>query len=260
MVELEVGGWAILIFGALLAGWVDAVIGGGGLVLIPLLLAVAPGLAPASALATNKLAAVFGTASAAFTLMRRIRPSRALLLGYIPLAVVCAGGGALAASLIQASVMRPVIIVLMLAVGIFVAFRPSFGGGESGELPARGWRRWVALGGVGLVAAYDGVFGPGTGMFLIMLFTSVLSQNFLSSAAMAKVVNTATNFGALLIFALNGHVWWTLGLVLAVANIAGAQMGAKTVLGGGIRFIRVALLTMVVVMGVYLSYQQFSLG
>lgn len=255
---LEFSGWAILIAGAAAAGWVDAVIGGGGLVLIPLLLAVMPSLAPATALATNKLAAVFGTASAAFTLVRRVKPAKSLLLAYVPVAMLASGLGALAASLIQASLMRPVIIVLMVAVGLFVAFKPSFGTGAGGLLPSRGWRRWAALGGVVLVAAYDGVFGPGTGMFLIMVFTAVLSQNFLTSAAMAKVVNTATNLGALVVFALGGHVWWLLGLVLALANIVGAQVGARTVLGGGIKFIRIALLTMVVIMSVYLTYQQFS--
>lgn len=255
--ELELSGWVILLIGAAVAGWVDAVIGGGGLVLIPLLLAVAPHLAPATALATNKMAAVCGTASAAVTMMRRVRPPRRILVAYIPVAVVCSGAGALAASVIQAAVMRPVIIALLLAVGGFVALRPSFGTGDGGPLPS-GWRRWLSVGAVAVVAAYDGLFGPGTGMFLIMAFTAVLSQNFLTSAALAKVVNTATNLGALVVFAAGGHVFWLLGAVLAVANIAGAQMGARTVLGGGITFIRAALITTVVLMSGYLSYQQFS--
>lgn len=249
--------WSVLLLGAAAAGWVDAVIGGGGLVLIPLILAVAPQLAPATALATNKLAAVFGTASAAFTMVRQVRPSRRVLAAYLPVALGCAGSGALAASLIQASVMRPVIIVLLLAVGTFVALRPGFGAGPEVAVPS-GWRRWAALAGVAVIGFYDGLFGPGTGMFLIMAFTGLLSQNFLTSAAMAKVVNTATNLGALLVFALGGHVLWLLGLSLAVANVLGAQMGAKTVLGGGITFIRGALITTVVIMSGYLLYQQFS--
>lgn len=232
MVELELSGWLILLTGAAVAGWVDAVIGGGGLVLIPLILAVAPQLAPATALATNKVAAVFGTASAAVTMVRKVRPPVRVLAGWVPVALVCSGAGALAASLLDAAVMRPVIIVLMLAVGTFVALRPGFGLGEGAALPG-GWRRWLTLVLVAAIAFYDGIFGPGTGMFLIMAFTALLSQNFLMSAAMAKVVNTATNLGALVVFALGGHVWWLLGLVLAVANIAGAQLGARTVLGGG---------------------------
>lgn len=254
--ELAASGWGILIAGAAVAGWIDAVIGGGGLVLIPLILAVMPQLAPVTALASNKMAAVVGTASAAFTLVRKVKPDKKLLAMYVPVALVCAGVGALTASLIDKQVMRPLIIVLMLVVGTVVVFKPSFGTGESKSVP-QGWRWWVALLAVGLIAAYDGIFGPGTGMFLIMAFTALLSQNFLASAAMAKVVNTATNSGALIVFIIGGHMWWTLGLVLAVANVVGAQLGARTVLGGGTRLIRVALLTLIVVMSVYLTWQQF---
>ncbi len=257
MVELELSGWLILLVGAAVAGWVDAVIGGGGLVLIPLILAVAPQLAPATALATNKLAAVSGTASAAFTMVRKVRPSISVLAGWVPVALLCSGAGALAASLLDAAVMRPVIIVLMLAVGTFVALRPGFGLGEGTALPG-GWRRWVTLVFVAVIAFYDGIFGPGTGMFLIMTFTALLSQNFLMSAAMAKVVNTATNLGALVVFAVGGHVWWSLGLILAVANILGAQLGARTVFGGGARLVRGALLTLVVIMSTYLAWQELQ--
>lgn len=255
-VDLAVSGWGILIAGAALAGWIDAVIGGGGLVLIPLILAVMPQLAPVTALAVNKVAAVTGTASAAVTLVRRVRPPTRLLLLYIPVALVCSGAGALAASSLDKQVMRPLIIVLMLVVGLVVVFKPSFGTGESSTLP-RGWRLWVALGAVGLIAGYDGIFGPGTGMFLIMAFTALLSQNFLTSAAMAKVVNTSTNAGALIIFISGGHVWWQLALVLAVANVLGAQLGARTVLGGGTKLIRYALLALVIVMCSYLGWQQY---
>ncbi|QPK79238.1 TSUP family transporter [Corynebacterium lizhenjunii] len=255
-VEIAASQWAILAGGAALAGWIDAVIGGGGLVLIPLILAVAPQLAPATALATNKLAAVSGTASAAYTLVRKVRPPAGELVRYGAVAVVCSGGGALAASLMDADVMRPLIIVLMVAVGIFVALRPSFGEGDAAG-KHYGWRTWAGAGAVAAIAFYDGIFGPGTGMFLIMAFTAIFSQNFLRSAAMAKVVNTCTNVGALVVFIAGGHVLWSLGLVLAAANIAGAQLGARTVLGGGTKLIRYALLSLVIVMSVYLSWQQW---
>lgn len=247
--------WAVLVTGAAAAGWIDAVIGGGGLVLIPLLLAVVPGLAPATALGTNKLVGVSGTTSAAFTLVRRVRPR--FNPWFVVLALLCSGAGALSASLIDATVLRPVIIVLLLAVGTFVALRPGFGTETGGAAVGR-WRRWLVLVLVGVISFYDGIFGPGTGMFLIMAFTAVLSQDFLRSAAMAKVVNTATNLGALLVFAAGGHVWWQLGVVLAVANVLGAQLGARTVLGGGARLVRVALLVVVVVMSSYLAWQQFA--
>lgn len=253
--ELELGAWAVLVGGALVAGWIDAVIGGGGLVMIPLLMAAVPGLAPATALGTNKLVSISGTTSAAWTLVRRIRPR--VRPAYVGLALVCSAAGALSAALIDATVLRPLIIVLLLVAGTFVAVRPQFGT-EVGSGVAGRWRRWLVLLLVGVIAFYDGIFGPGTGMFLIMAFTALLSQNFLTSAAMAKVVNTSTNVGALIVFITGGHVWWQLALVLAVANVVGAQLGARTVLGGGTRLIRYALLTLVVVMCAYLGWQQYQ--
>lgn len=255
--ELELAQWAILLAGAALAGWVDAVIGGGGLVLIPLIMAVVPGIAPATALATNKLAAVSGTASAAFTLMRTVRPPMKEVLKLASIAGVASAIGALAATAIQEQYMRPLIIVLLIAVGIFVAFKPNFGSG-TGDGIRGGWRTWAALAAAVGIGFYDGIFGPGTGMFLIMAFTAIFSQNFIKSAAMAKVVNTATNLGGLATFIIGGHVWWTLGIALAIANIAGAQLGARTVLGGGTKLVRYALLTLVVVMSVNLAWQQWG--
>lgn len=255
--DIGMGTWALLVGGAATAGWVDAVIGGGGLVLIPLILAAFPQMAPAVALATNKVAAVSGTASAAFTLYRKVRPPARELAIYGGVAMACSGIGALAASLIDSAVMRPLVIVLLLGVGVFVALRPAFGASSS-EVPRAGWRVWAALGAVAAIAFYDGIFGPGTGMFLIMSFTAIFSQNFLRSAAMAKVVNTCTNVGALVTFIAGGHVIWGLALVLAIANIVGAQLGARTVLGGGAKLIRYALLTLVIVMCGYLSWQQWG--
>lgn len=249
--------WGILIVGSLAAGWVDAMIGGGGLILIPLIMAVFPGLSPAAVVATNKVAAVTGTASAAYTYLRKVPVPRQLALVFVPLAFACSGGGALVAAMISKDVMRPMAIAFMLVVGVIVAFRPSMGQGDSVENPAV-WRRILTLIGVAAVAFYDGIFGPGTGMFLIMVFTGILSQNFLASTALTKVVNTSTNLGALAVFAVGGHIWWELGLTLAVANVIGAQLGARTVLGGGTRLIRVLLLVTVVVMSAYLAWQQWG--
>ena len=241
---------ALLLAAAALAGWVDAVIGGGGLILIPVLMAGTP-LPGAAVLATNKVASVSGTASAAFTMVRRVGVPRRTWV-YALIAGGLSAGGALVASLISDALIRPLILTLLVAVGIFVAFKPEFGTGESEPVVTRA----RLAGGVCLVAAvgfYDGAFGPGTGMFLIMGFTALFAQNFLQSAAMAKVVNTATNLGALGVFIAAGYVDWALALSLAAANIVGAQIGARTVLGGGAKLVRYAMLTLVVVLTVYLA-------
>lgn len=235
----------LLAVASLAAGWVDAVIGGGGLVLIPVLLA-STGLPPAAVLATNKVASVAGTASAAATMVRRVGVPR-FTWGYACAAGAASAGGALAVSLVSEELVRPVIVVLLVAVGLFVAANPSFGtgGGRPKLTPPR---VAAGVGAAAVVGFYDGIFGPGTGMFLIMGFTALFAQAFVRSAAMAKVVNTATNAGALAVFIAGGYVDWPLALTLAAANIAGAQLGARTVLAGGSRLVRIALLILVVVL------------
>ncbi len=254
--DLSPVGLLILVLGAVLAGGVDAVIGGGGLVLIPLILACAPGLPAQVALGTNKFTAVFGTASAGLRMVRTVRIDWRAVRLCAPLAGLCSAGGALMASAVSSDVLRPVVVVLMLAAGAFVALRPSFGRdtgatGVSGvDATPRPSRRRLALG-LGLIAligAYDGFFGPGTGMFLVIVFTALMSRTLIQSLAMTKLVNTATNIGGLVVFAAGGHVLWLLGIVLAVFNVLGAQVGAKIVLDRGTGFVRIALLVLIVVM------------
>ena len=254
--DLSPVGLLILVLGAVLAGGVDAVIGGGGLVLIPLILACAPGLPAQVALGTNKFTAVFGTASAGLRMVRTVRIDWRAVRLCAPLAGLCSAGGALMASAVSSDVLRPVVVVLMLAAGVFVALRPSFGrdtgatGASGVDATPRPSRRRLALG-LGLIAligAYDGFFGPGTGMFLVIVFTALMSRTLIQSLAMTKLVNTATNIGGLVVFAAGGHVLWLLGIVLAVFNVLGAQVGAKIVLDRGTGFVRIALLVLIVVM------------
>lgn len=254
--DLSPVGLLILVLGAVLAGGVDAVIGGGGLVLIPLILACAPGLPAQVALGTNKFTAVFGTASAGLRMVRTVRIDWRAVRLCAPLAGLCSAGDTLMASAVSSDVLRPVVVVLMLAAGAFVALRPSFGRdtgatGTSGvDATPRPSRRRLALG-LGLIAligAYDGFFGPGTGMFLVIVFTALMSRTLIQSLAMTKLVNTATNIGGLVVFAAGGHVLWLLGIVLAVFNVLGAQVGAKIVLDRGTGFVRIALLVLIVVM------------
>ena len=208
-------------------------IGGGGLVLIPVLMS-ATSMPAASVLATNKVAAISGTASAAATLVRRVGVPRVTWI-YAFIAGVAAALGARAVSLVDDSVATPIILILLVGVGVFVALNPKFGQEGAGIFSGR--RLALAAVAVAVIGGYDGVFGPGTGMFLIMAFTAVFTQGFVRSSAMAK---------ALLVFGLGGFINWKLALALAVANVVGAQLGARTVLKGGSALVRVALLGLVV--------------
>lgn len=245
---------ALLALASVTAGWIDAVIGGGGLVLIPVLMSMTS-MPAASVLATNKVAAVTGTASAAVTFVRKVGVPP-VTWAYALAAGCASAGGALAVALISDSVIRPVIIALLLAVGIFVACKPEFG--TTGRRVVTRRRALLGLALAGAIGFYDGIFGPGTGMFLIMGFTAIFSQAFLQSAAMAKVTNTATNLGALAVFIAGGYVQWKLALILAVANVIGAQLGARTVLKGGSKLVRVALLVLVVVLCTRLGWQEWQ--
>lgn len=245
-----------LIVAAGFAGWIDAVVGGGGLVLIPVLLIAFPNAVPATALGTNKAVAVWGTLSASITYLRRTRVPLKFLAAAVPIALVFSGLGAAAAAAISTDWMRPMVLVLLLAVGLWVALRPGFGSGDATPL-----RRAGVAGGLcaaGAISFYDGIFGPGTGTFLIMAFTALVTGDFLRSAAMSKVVNLATNIGALLVFGAGGHIVWLLALVLAIANVIGAQVGARMAINRGSGFVRIVLLVVVVAMVGKLAYDMIA--
>ncbi|ACU70498.1 protein of unknown function DUF81 [Catenulispora acidiphila DSM 44928] len=240
------------------AGGVDAIVGGGGLIQLPALLLAYPTLPAAAALGTNKLASISGTSTAAATYLRRTKVDRRVMLPAAALAVVCAGFGAVSASSLPTSVFRPIVMALLVCVAMFVVFRPSFGAQEAGmEASPRRRLATTLAAGIG-IGFYDGIFGPGTGTFLIICFAVGIGTSFVAGSAMAKVVNAGTNFGALLVFATQGHVMWALGAGMGACNIIGARIGARLALKRGAGFVRGVLLVVVAVMVVKMGFDQFS--
>ena len=243
----------LLVLAALTAGWVDAVVGGGGLVQLPALLLV-PGITPLQALATNKLGSICGTATSSITYYRRVRPD---LRTALPMAALALGGsaaGALMASLLPAEVLRPVILIALLGVAGYTIARPSLG--EATALRWHGRRHHVAAGAAGLtIGFYDGILGPGTGSFLVFTLVGLLGYAFLEASAKAKIVNFATNLGALLVFVPQGAVLWGLGALMGVANLLGGYLGARTAVARGSRFVRVVFLVVVGALVLRLGWQ-----
>ncbi len=228
---------------ALAAGFVDAVVGGGGLLQLPALLLV-PGISPVQALATNKLGSVFGTTTSAVTYHRRVHPDLRTALPMAAIALVSSFAGASVASLLPASVFKPVIVVALVAIGVFTLVRPSLG--EMTALRHTGRRHHGVAGAVGgVIGFYDGILGPGTGSFLVFAMVSLLGYDFLNASAKAKIVNVATNLGALLFFVPHGSVFWGLGILLGAANTLGGYLGSRTATSRGSGFIRVAFLVVV---------------
>ncbi|MGY1915265.1 TSUP family transporter [Blastococcus sp. HT6-30] len=233
----------LLLLAALTAGWIDAVVGGGGLVQLPALLLV-PGMSPVQALATNKLASIFGTTTSAVTYYRRVHPDLRTALPMAGIALVGSFAGASVAAALPAAVFKPVIVVALIAIAAFTLLRPSLG--EVTALRHSGQRHHVVAGLVGAVIGfYDGILGPGTGSFLVFAMVSLLGYDFLNASAKAKIVNVATNLGALLFFAPHGAVFWGLGLVLGAANMLGGYVGSRTAATRGSGFIRVVFLVVV---------------
>ncbi|WP_129662093.1 TSUP family transporter [Rothia uropygialis] len=244
--SLDPGTLVLVLVGGFLAGWVDAVVGGGGLIQLPVVLMI-PGMTPVQALATNKFGSLLGTSTSAVTYFRRtttpLRPS-------LPMAGVAFfgsfAGAAVAASLPQA-VFKPVILAALIAVAVFTVLKPNAGTLTKPTMDSRSVLvRSTVLGLV--IGFYDGVLGPGTGSFLIIGLITLLGQNFLRASAQAKVVNMATNLGALAFFGFHGSVVWALGLLLGIANMVGGYTGARSAVSRGNRFIRVVFLAVVAVL------------
>ncbi|AXL11352.1 sulfite exporter TauE/SafE family protein [Microbacterium foliorum] len=244
--QLTWGTLILVIVAAFAAGWIDAVVGGGGLLQLPALLLI-PGMSPIQALATNKLASVFGTATSSVTYYRRAKPDIRTALPMAVIALVGSFGGAAVATVLPAAAFKPIIVVALLAVALFTAFRPQMGAATM--LRFSGHRHHIMAGLSGLVIGfYDGLIGPGTGTFLVISLVALLGYDFLQASAKAKIVNLATNAGALLLFIPHGAVLWLLGGILAVANVAGSYLGSRMAISKGARFIRVVFLAVVVVL------------
>ena len=249
--ELTLGTVLLLVLAGFAAGWVDAVVGGGGLVQLPALLLV-PGISLVQALATNKLAGILGTSVSAATYYRRVQPGLATAGPMAVAALTGAAGGAALASLLPEDVFVPVILVALVAVAVYTVARPQVGRATALRWQGR-THLLVALGLGAGIGFYDGLLGPGTGSFLVIALVGVLGYAFLEASAQAKIVNAATNLGALAVFAAQGAPLWRLGLLVGAANVLGSYLGARTAVARGSGFVRVVFLVVVAVLVVRLG-------
>jgi uncharacterized membrane protein YfcA len=146
-------------------------------------------------------------------------------------------GGASLASLIPTEVLKPLVVALLIAVLIYTWKRPQLGQIESMR-HSESKRLKISAAAALVIGFYDGIIGPGTGSFLILLLVAVMGFAFLSASAIAKVVNVATNGGAILVFGFNGEILWKIGLTLAIANVCGGLIGVRIALRGGSGLVR----------------------
>ena len=243
-----------LIFFAFCAGAIDAAVGGGGLIQIPALMNTFPHMATATLFGTNKLASICGTASAAFSYFRRVKLAWKLLAVIAVAAFISSFAGAACVAMIPQSVLRPFVLFMLIVIAIYTFMKKQFGQVHFQQSVTT---KTLVLAGVGglVIGFYDGIFGPGTGSFFIFYFIRYLKVDFLHASALSKIGNFMTNFAALSFFIPTGHVLFSLGLMMAVANVAGSLIGVKMALKYGSGFIRILFLILVSVLILRLSYQ-----
>ncbi|MFC5720126.1 sulfite exporter TauE/SafE family protein [Streptomyces gamaensis] len=257
--DISLATLTVLCLAAAAAGWIDAVVGGGGLIQLPALLVGLPHVPAAWVLGTNKAVAICGTTAAAVAYARRspLDLRRALRIGLAALAGSLAG--AFFASGIHSGVLRPMVMAALLAVLALVLLRPSFG---TGVAPAAGPSRRRVLAAV-LVAGlgigfYDGLVGPGTGTFLVLALAALLHLDLVVASGTAKVVNVCTNVGALVTFGLQGSVLWQVAAPMALFNLAGGAVGARMALKRGSSFVRSVLVVVVLSLVCKLGWDQWG--
>ena len=237
---------------AFIAGLIDSIAGGGGLIQLPALFVFFPSVPVAQLLGTNKLAAISGTSVASLQYMRRVSIRWKATLPAIIFAFVFSFLGARTVSLIRPGTLRPVVPLILAAILVYTLLNKNLGSTHTPRL--KGGKELffgVAVGTA--IGFYDGFFGPGTGSFLIFAFVGIFGFNFLSASASSKLVNFSTNLAALLYFTATGNVLYHLALPMAVSNILGSVLGTRLAVLKGSGFVRIFFILVVSAMIVKLA-------
>jgi hypothetical protein len=241
---------------SLLAGFVDSIVGGGGLVLVPALFAAFATAHPATLLGVNKSASLWGTAVATVQYARRVNMPWRTLLPAGAAALAASFAGAWLVTVVSPEFLRKVLPFVLLAVLAYTLVKKELGREHAPRL--RGWREAAVATAIGLLMGfYDGFFGPGAGSLLVFLFVRLLGYDFLHASASAKLLNSCSNLAALSLFAFKGHIWWHYALALALANVIGSLLGARLALKHGSGFVRAVFVLVVSALILRTAYDAF---
>ena len=247
--EITILNVVFLCFAGFIAATVDAIAGGGGLISLPSILAA--GVPPHFALGTNKFASSFGAVTSAYTFTRLGKVFVPLMKFTVPCTLVGSVVGVLAALRIDQGFLRIIILVLVFATAIYTIIKKDFGN----EDKFTGLTRKNIIQGCVFaftLGFYDGFFGPGTGSFLIFLFIKVYGYDFTIAAGDSKVLNFVSNITSLVMFAVNGKIYYMVGIPMALAMIAGARLGSKIAIKNGAKVIKPIFVTIAMVLTVKL--------
>jgi uncharacterized membrane protein YfcA len=253
------GIWVIILLSltAFTAGFIDSVVGGGGLIQTPFLLITFPQMPLPVLFGTNKIAALAGTSISAFRYAQKIRFDFRLLLVIAACCFTSSFLGARLVSLIDSNTLKPVILVILIAIAVYTFLKKNLGSVQTKELTLV--RQMVYGGLVGLVVGfYDGFFGPGTGSFFVLGFVIILGFEFVKASAYAKVVNCITNISALTVFIREGYFILDLAILMAIFNMVGSFIGSALALKKGNGFVRLIFLVIVSIMILKYGYDVLS--
>jgi len=238
---------------AFLAGLIDSIVGGGGLIQLPALLVLLPNTAIPLIMGTGKFSSIAGTSVAAIRFSRAVEISSLIVIVAAIAAFIFSFIGAKTVSIIHPDVIRPIILLLLVAVAIYSFFKKGFG--VQYVLKPQNKKQITSAAIIGsLLGFYDGFLGPGTGSFLIFAFVGILGFDFLRASASAKVVNFSTNLSSLIYFAFTNNIIYHIALPMAVCNMIGASIGAQLAIAKGSSFIRILFIVVVSILISKLAY------
>ncbi len=241
---------------AFIAGFIDAVVGGGGLIQLPALLIQFPQSNLPTLFGTNKIAALSGTVIAAIQYAKKVKFNLALLLIISLFAYLASGAGAKIVSLLDVKMLKPIILVILIVIAIYTIFKKDLGSIQLKQISLKKQMIYGSLIGI-VVGFYDGFFGPGTGSFLVLGFVLFLGMDFMHASAYAKIVNCITNLSALVVFINQGNYLLNIAVLMGVSNILGSYLGSHMAIKKGNAFIRNIFIFIVMLMIIRYAYDVF---
>ena len=241
---------------AFVAGFIDAVVGGGGLIQLPALLIQFPQTNLPTLFGTNKIAALSGTIIAAVQYAKKVKFNLVLLLIISLFAYLASGAGAKIVSLLDVQMLKPIILVILIAIAIYTIFKKDLGSIQLKQISLKKQMIYGSLIGI-VVGFYDGFFGPGTGSFLVLGFVLFLGMDFMHASAYAKIVNCITNLSALVVFINQGNYLLNIAVLMGVSNILGSYLGSHMAIKKGNAFIRNIFIFIVMLMIIRYGYDVF---
>lgn len=246
----------ILCLASFVAGFIDAIVGGGGLIQTPVALILLPNVSIASIIGTLKIPGFSGTSIATIQYLKKVKVNWQLFSIMAIVSFIFAFLGSSLLNVMRNDFMKPLLLMILVLLLLYTYFKKDFGQFITSKLTKK-QQYLVAIAISMILGFYDGFIGPGTGSLLIIAFIAFLGFDFLQSSAYAKLVNLATNIGSITLFVIEGKIIWSIAIPMAICNATGAWLGARLAISKGNQFIRIFFLIIATIMLLRFGYDVF---